>query len=72
MKLILLAAGKSSRIFDKIKTNKCLIEVNKKPIIKHLIDNANDLGINDIDVVVGYKPLNIKKKTKIQSIKFYS
>jgi len=52
MKLILLAAGKSSRIFDKIKTNKCLIEVNKKPIIKHLIDNANDLGINDIDVVV--------------------
>jgi len=70
MKLILLAAGKSSRIFDKIKTNKCLIEVNKKPIIKHLIDNANDLGINDIDVVVGYKPLNIKKKLKFNRLNF--
>ena len=70
MKLILLAAGKSSRIFDKIKTNKCLIEVNKKPLIKHLIDNANDLGINDIDVVVGYKPLNIKKKLKSNQLNF--
>ena len=70
MKLILLAAGKSSRIFRKIKTNKCLIEINKKPLIKHIIDNANELGIKDIDVVVGYKSINIKKKLKNRSLNF--
>ena len=30
MNLVILAAGKSSRIFQKIKKNKCLININKK------------------------------------------
>ena len=48
MKLILLAAGKSSRIFNKIKINKCLIKIGKKFLIKHLIDNAKKSGCDAI------------------------
>ena len=70
MKLILLAAGKSSRIFNKIKTNKCLIKINNKPLIKHLIDNARNVGIEDIDIVVGFKSENIKNKLHDSSLNF--
>ena len=70
MKLILLAAGKSSRIFNKIKTNKCLIKIKKKPLIKHLIDNAKNAGIEDIDIVVGFKSNNIKKKLNDNSLNY--
>ena len=64
MKLILLAAGKSTRIFKKIKKNKCLIEINNKSLIKHIIENAHQSSIEDIDIVTGFKPKNIKKNLK--------
>lgn len=70
MKLILLAAGKSSRIFDKIKTNKCLIRIKKKSLIKHLIDNAKNMGIVDIDLVTGFKSNNIKKELNDNSLNY--
>lgn len=70
MKLILLAAGKSSRIFNEIKINKCLININNKPLIKHLIDNARNTGITDIDIVVGFRSINIKKKLKDDSLNY--
>ena len=70
MKLILLAAGKSSRIFDKIKTNKCLINIKRKPLIRHLIDNAKKVGIEDIDLVVGFKSNNIKKNLNDSSLNY--
>jgi len=70
MKLILLAAGKSSRIFNKIKTNKCLIKIKKKPLIRHLIDNAKSVGIEDIDLVVGFKSNNIKKELNDSSLNY--
>jgi len=70
MKLILLAAGKSSRIFNKIKTNKCLIKIKKKSLIRHLIDNAKNVGIEDIDLVVGFKSNNIKKELDDRSLNY--
>jgi choline kinase len=70
MKLILLAAGKSSRIFDKIKTNKCLIKIKKKFLVRHLIDNAKHSGIKDIDLVVGFKSNNIKDKLNDGSLNY--
>jgi len=70
MKLILLAAGKSSRIFNKIKTNKCLIKIKKKPLIRHLIDNAKNMGIEDIDLVVGFRSNNIKKELNDSSLNY--
>lgn len=70
MKLILLAAGKSSRIFNKIKINKCLIKIGKKFLIKHLIDNAKKSGINEIDIVVGFKSKNIKNNLNDPSLNY--
>jgi L-glutamine-phosphate cytidylyltransferase len=60
MKLVLLAAGKSSRIYNKIKKNKCLIKINNKSLIQNIIDNAHQCFIEDIDIVTGFKPENIK------------
>ena len=70
MKLILLAAGKSSRIFNKIKINKCLIKINRKSLIRHLIDNAKKVGIEDIDIVVGFKSQNIKRSLNNISLNY--
>ena len=70
MKLILLAAGKSSRIFNKIKINKCLIKIDNKFLIKHLIDNAKKSGINEIDLVVGFKSENIKNNLNDPSLNY--
>lgn len=70
MKLILLAAGKSSRIYEKINTNKCLIEIKKKPLILHLVNNAKSNGIKEIDIVVGFKSDNIKNKLKDNSLNY--
>tara|TARA_Y100000591_G_C21748307_1_gene653266 strand:- start:142 stop:879 length:738 start_codon:yes stop_codon:yes gene_type:complete len=59
MDLILLAAGKSTRIYKKIKINKCLININKKSLIRNIIDNAKLSSIKKISIVTGFKPKNI-------------
>ena len=70
MKLILLAAGKSSRIFSKININKCLIKINKKSLIKNIIDNAYNSGIKHIEIVSGFKSKNIEKDLKNYNVTF--
>jgi len=64
MNLILLAAGKSSRIYNKIKKNKCLININQKSLIRNIIDSAYKNKIEKIDIITGFKPNNIKKDLK--------
>lgn len=64
MKLILLAAGKSSRIYEKIKKNKCLIKINNKSLIRNIIDNAKNSSLSNITVVTGFKPSNIVQDLK--------
>ena len=64
MNLILLAAGKSTRIYNKIKINKCLININGKSLIKNIIDNAKLSSIKKISIVTGFKPKNIIKDLK--------
>jgi len=64
MNLILLAAGKSSRIYNKIKKNKCLIKINNKSLIKNIIDNSSNADISEINIITGFKPQNIKKELK--------
>ena len=39
MKLVLLAAGKSSRIYKDIGFNKCLIKIKGKTLIQHIIEH---------------------------------
>ena len=71
MELIILAAGKGSRIFNNIKKNKCLININGKSLIEKIIYDANNLKIfNKIKVVVGYKKDNIKKELKKYKIEY--
>jgi choline kinase len=60
VKLILLAAGKSSRIYKEIKLNKCLIKIGKLSLIERIIKNATDSGIDQIITITGFKPENIK------------
>ena len=55
MKLIILAAGKGSRIFKDINKNKCLVKIKKQTIIEKIINDALSYGIKNIQVVLGYK-----------------
>ena len=55
MKLIILAAGKGSRIFKDINKNKCLVKINNQTIIEKIINDAISCGIKNIEVVLGYR-----------------
>ena len=72
MNLVILAAGKSSRIFQKIKKNKCLININKRQtIIDKIIDEAKPF-FNEIYVITGFNNKYLEKKvlTKNRNVKF--
>ena len=63
MKLVILAAGRSSRIFDKIKKNKCLIDINGEPLIHNTIKKiikTRRINEEDIYIVTGFKSELIK------------
>ena len=64
MKFVLLAAGKSQRIFKKINKNKCLLEINKKTLIENSINGIFKTKIKDVIIVLGFKPDLIKNKLK--------
>ena len=49
MKLILLAAGKSSRIYRKLGKHKCLLKIRNKTLIEKIIDDARSCGLKKID-----------------------
>jgi len=71
MELVILAAGKGSRIFKSINRNKCLIKLNKKTLIEKIISNAKSLNLfNKIHVVVGYKKQNIINSLKNEDVNF--
>jgi phosphoenolpyruvate phosphomutase len=64
MNLIILAAGKGTRIFNYIGKHKCLININNKTLISKIIDDAIASNIKKISVVVGYKSNILKKYIK--------
>ena len=56
MKAIILAAGRSSRLYPiTLERPKCLLEIGGKIIIDRQIDAIREIGIHDVLVVVGYK-----------------
>src|SRR3989338_6930889 len=56
MKAVILAAGKSSRLFPlTLNKPKCLLEVGGKTIIDRQIEAISQIGIEDILIVTGYK-----------------
>lgn len=70
MKFIFLAAGKSSRIYKKIKINKCLIRIKKKTIIEKLIENIPKKYKKDISIITGFRSDLIVKKLSKYKINF--
>lgn len=51
MKCLILCAGKGTRLGLK-KTPKCMVKVNGKPILEHLVNHLNKAGITEIIVNV--------------------
>ena len=72
MQLIILAAGKSQRIFNKIKINKCLIRYKQKTLIEKIITESKKY-FKVTNIVVGFNhkliTRSLKKYTKINFIK---
>ncbi|WP_435116875.1 NTP transferase domain-containing protein [Candidatus Pelagibacter bacterium nBUS_49] len=67
MKIVILAAGKSSRIYEKIKKNKCLIDINGESLIQNSIKKiikTKKVREEDIYIVTGYKPDLIKSNLR--------
>ena len=64
MKLIILAAGKGSRIFKDINKNKCLVKIKKQTIIEKIINDALSYGIKNIQVVFGYRSSFVIREIK--------
>lgn len=72
MKAIILAAGRSSRLYPlTLEKPKCLLELdNELCMIDYQISVLRSCGIDDIVVVVGYKKEMIMEHLKDQSIQF--
>tara|TARA_Y100000590_G_scaffold391835_1_gene468811 strand:- start:824 stop:1540 length:717 start_codon:yes stop_codon:yes gene_type:complete len=70
MNFVFLAAGKGTRIFKKIKTNKCLIKLKKKSIIERLIENIPKNYRKKITIVTGFNHAKITKATKKYKINY--
>ena len=59
MNIVIIAAGKGSRIFKKLKKNKQLIDLEEGVLLKILVENAIKAKFEKIYVVVGFKSKNI-------------
>jgi len=65
MKAIILAAGRSTRLYPvTLKRPKCLLEIKGKTIIDYQIELLNKAGIKDILVVTGYLNSEIQDHLK--------
>ena len=55
-KVLILAAGYGSRM-KQVGENlpKCLLKYNNKSLLDHIIEHLIKLGVNDINVALGYK-----------------
>ena len=71
MHFVLLAAGKSSRIYNQINKHKCLIKIKKKEIINHLINNSIKNNVKNITVITGFKNNLLQNKIKKKKRKIY-
>ena len=65
MKILILAAGKGSRLKELTRDNpKCLVKLNGKSIIQYQLDIFNNFKVEDIVLVAGYKSEKLKFLSK--------
>lgn len=56
MKALVLAGGRGKRLEDvSIQKNKCMIEINGRPVIEYSLDCALNTDIDEIVIVVGFR-----------------
>ena len=67
---LILAAGKSTRIYKQIGKNKCLINVDGKKLINRIIFNFKSNNVKKIFVITGFKKKKIEKNINYKKIKF--
>ena len=70
-KVLILAAGYGSRMKQEGENlPKCLLKYNNKSLLDHIIEHLIKLGVNDINVALGYKSnkiiLSLKKYKNIR------
>lgn len=71
VKALITAAGLGKRFGALTKrTNKCLLRVDGKPIIVHIVEKFKRAGIKDIYVVCGYQNPSVEKhlKTRVRAL----
>ena len=55
MKALILAAGRGSRVNEISESiNKCMIAVGDKPAIQYSLDNAIQMNVDEIVIIIGY------------------
>lgn len=53
---LILAGGRGNRLNEiSANRNKCMVEVNGKPVIEYSLENAANMDVDEIVIVVGYK-----------------
>ena len=62
--IIILAAGKGSRISNYTKKPKSLLQISNKSILESNIDKFMKVGAKNFTLVLGYKDFLFKKITK--------
>tara|TARA_Y100001933_G_scaffold50479_1_gene49351 strand:+ start:126 stop:887 length:762 start_codon:yes stop_codon:yes gene_type:complete len=68
MKAIILAAGSGTRLKELTQnTPKCLVKVNRKPLIEYQLETLRSNNFSDICIVGGYK----YKKINYPKVKFF-
>lgn len=56
MKALILAGGRGKRLDEiSMNKNKCLVEVNGKPVLEYSLSYAASTNVDEIIIVVGYK-----------------
>src|SRR3989344_6700725 len=59
---VILCAGRGKRISSYIGgSQKCMIEFKGKPILEHIVEDFESVGVDNIYLVVGYKGKQVKE-----------
>ena len=60
MKAVILAGGRGKRLKETTNSsNKCMLEIDTKPVLEYNLDRALEMDVDEIVMVVGYRAEDI-------------
>ena len=69
MKFVILAAGKSQRLFNKVRKIKCLIKIHEISLIRRAVNALNKVSKKtEVIIVTGFQAQKIKKELKTKKM----